>query len=108
MKPRTINRSKTTQYLLTNGQFSFASLRESRHATEEDVAQVIFAAATDNTDQLRYVATDDIKPWVSASVKPQSSLYGVYEIAIGNEVVNSRSTLMPTIGDDIQRYWQAG
>lgn len=42
----------------------FAGLRASRTATEEEVARVVFAAATDGTDQLRYVATDDIKPWV--------------------------------------------
>ena len=42
----------------------FANLRSSRSATVEDVAKVIFAAATDGTDQLRYVATEDIKPWV--------------------------------------------
>jgi NAD(P)-dependent dehydrogenase (short-subunit alcohol dehydrogenase family) len=44
----------------------FAGLRASRTATEEDVAKVIFAAATDGTDQLRYVATEDIKPLVKA------------------------------------------
>ena len=35
-------------------------------ATEEGVANVIFEAATDGTDQLRYVATEDIKPLVAA------------------------------------------
>jgi hypothetical protein len=35
-------------------------------ATEEDVASVIFEAATDGTDQFRYVATEDIKPLVAA------------------------------------------
>jgi NAD(P)-dependent dehydrogenase (short-subunit alcohol dehydrogenase family) len=44
----------------------FDRLRASRSATEEDVARVVFAAATDGTDQLRYVATEDIKPWVRA------------------------------------------
>ncbi len=44
----------------------FAGLRASRSATEEDVARVVFAAATDGTGQLRYVATEDIKPWVKA------------------------------------------
>jgi NAD(P)-dependent dehydrogenase (short-subunit alcohol dehydrogenase family) len=44
----------------------FAGLRADRKATEEDVAQVIFRAATDGTDQLRYVATDDIQPLVKA------------------------------------------
>lgn len=44
----------------------FADLRTQRLATEEDVAEVIFAAATDGTDRLRYVATDDIVPLVKA------------------------------------------
>ncbi|MFZ6647777.1 SDR family oxidoreductase [Undibacterium sp. TJN25] len=44
----------------------FAGLRGQRLATEEDVAKVIYQAATDGTDQLRYVATDDIKPLVKA------------------------------------------
>jgi len=44
----------------------FAGLRGARLATEEAVAQVIFDAATDGTPQLRYVATEDIKPLVKA------------------------------------------
>jgi NAD(P)-dependent dehydrogenase (short-subunit alcohol dehydrogenase family) len=44
----------------------FASLRAARLATEEDVAEVIYNAATDGTDRLRYVATEDIKPLVRA------------------------------------------
>jgi len=44
----------------------FAGLRAARLATEEGVAQVIYDAATDGTSRLRYVATDDIKPLVSA------------------------------------------
>ena len=40
----------------------FAGLRESARATEADVAKVIFEAATDGTNQLRYVATADILP----------------------------------------------
>jgi NAD(P)-dependent dehydrogenase (short-subunit alcohol dehydrogenase family) len=44
----------------------FAGLRGARLATEEGVAEVIYAAATDGTDRLRYVATEDIKPLVSA------------------------------------------
>lgn len=73
----------------------FASLRESRHATEEDVAKVIFVAATDNTDQLRYVATDDIKPWVNARRETSEARYGVYEIAIGSEIVSGRAIHVP-------------
>jgi NAD(P)-dependent dehydrogenase (short-subunit alcohol dehydrogenase family) len=44
----------------------FAGLRAARLATEEDVARVIFEAAADGTDRLRYVATEDIKPLVKA------------------------------------------
>lgn len=44
----------------------FAGLRAARLATEDDVAQVIYDAATDGTDRLRYVATEDIKPLVRA------------------------------------------
>jgi NAD(P)-dependent dehydrogenase (short-subunit alcohol dehydrogenase family) len=44
----------------------FAGLRASRKATEEDVAKVIYEAATDGTKQLRYVATADILPLVKA------------------------------------------
>jgi NAD(P)-dependent dehydrogenase (short-subunit alcohol dehydrogenase family) len=44
----------------------FDGLRAQRLATEEHVAEVIFSAATDGTDQLRYVATNDIAPLVEA------------------------------------------
>jgi NAD(P)-dependent dehydrogenase (short-subunit alcohol dehydrogenase family) len=44
----------------------FARLRGQRLASEEDVAKVIFEAATDESDQLRWVATEDIKPLVQA------------------------------------------
>lgn len=44
----------------------FAGLRANRLATSADVAKVIFDAVTDGTTQLRYVATDDIKPLVDA------------------------------------------
>ncbi len=44
----------------------FAGLRGERLATEADVAKVIFDAATDGTNQLRYVATADILPLVKA------------------------------------------
>ncbi len=43
----------------------FDGLREaSGRATSEDVARVIYLAATDGTDRLRYVATDDIRAFV--------------------------------------------
>jgi NAD(P)-dependent dehydrogenase (short-subunit alcohol dehydrogenase family) len=44
----------------------FAGLRADRLASEEDVAQVIYQAATDGTSRLRYVATEDIKPLIKA------------------------------------------
>jgi NAD(P)-dependent dehydrogenase (short-subunit alcohol dehydrogenase family) len=44
----------------------FARLRGQRLASEEDVAKVIFEAATDESDRLRWVATEDIKPLVQA------------------------------------------
>jgi NAD(P)-dependent dehydrogenase (short-subunit alcohol dehydrogenase family) len=44
----------------------FAGLRGERLATEEDVAKVIYEAATDGTNRLRYVATKDIEPLVKA------------------------------------------
>ena len=44
----------------------FDGLRADRGlATSEDVAEVIFHAATDESDQLRYVATEDIKPLIA-------------------------------------------
>ena len=45
---------------------TFAGLRASRLATEGDAAGVIFGAATDGTDRLRDVATEEIKPPVKA------------------------------------------
>jgi NAD(P)-dependent dehydrogenase (short-subunit alcohol dehydrogenase family) len=53
----------------------FAGLRASRLATEEDVAKVIFAAATDGRDQLRYVATEDIQPLVKARRETSEQQY---------------------------------
>jgi NAD(P)-dependent dehydrogenase (short-subunit alcohol dehydrogenase family) len=44
----------------------FAGLRANRFATSEDVAKAIFTAATDGSEQLRYVATEDIRPLVDA------------------------------------------
>ncbi len=35
-------------------------------AAAEEVASVIFEAATDETDQFRYIPTEDIKPLVVA------------------------------------------
>ncbi|WP_298368527.1 SDR family oxidoreductase [Azospirillum sp.] len=54
----------------------FAGLRASRAAaTSEEVAEVIFTAATDGTDQLRYVATDDIRPLVAARRETSEANY---------------------------------
>jgi NAD(P)-dependent dehydrogenase (short-subunit alcohol dehydrogenase family) len=54
----------------------FAGLRASRaDATSEEVAEVIFTAATDGTDQLRYVATEDIKPLVRARRETSEAEY---------------------------------
>ncbi|MCU1758571.1 SDR family oxidoreductase [Pseudomonas sp. 14P_8.1_Bac3] len=44
----------------------FEGLRGERLATSQEVAQVIFDAASDGTDRLRYVATQDIEPLVKA------------------------------------------
>jgi NAD(P)-dependent dehydrogenase (short-subunit alcohol dehydrogenase family) len=50
---------------ITGAAAIFDQLRQNRGlATSEEVAEVIYNAATDGTDQLRYVATDDIKPFV--------------------------------------------
>jgi NAD(P)-dependent dehydrogenase (short-subunit alcohol dehydrogenase family) len=53
----------------------FGSLRDVATATEMDVANVIFRAATDDTDQFRYVATDDIAPMVTARRESSESDY---------------------------------
>jgi NAD(P)-dependent dehydrogenase (short-subunit alcohol dehydrogenase family) len=53
----------------------FAGLRAARLATEESVAQVIYDAATDGTGQLRYLATEDIKPLVSARRETSEEQY---------------------------------
>jgi NAD(P)-dependent dehydrogenase (short-subunit alcohol dehydrogenase family) len=53
----------------------FAGLRGQRLATEEGVAKVIFTAATDGTDQLRYVATEDILPLVKARRETSEEQY---------------------------------
>lgn len=53
----------------------FDGLRAARLATEEDVARVIFQAATDDSDQLRYVATEDIQPLVTARRETSEQAY---------------------------------
>jgi hypothetical protein len=53
----------------------FDGLRAQRLATSEDVAKAIFDAATDGTDRLRYVATDDIKPPIKARRETSEEAY---------------------------------
>lgn len=56
----------------------FAGLRAKRLGTEEQVAAAIFRAATDGTSQLRYVATEDIKPWIQARRETSEERYMKY------------------------------
>src|SRR5580658_6763371 len=60
---------------VTHTQAVFAELRASRHATQEDVARVIFEAATDGKNQLRYLATTDIAPLVKARRETSEAEY---------------------------------
>jgi NAD(P)-dependent dehydrogenase (short-subunit alcohol dehydrogenase family) len=53
----------------------FAGLVAKALATEEDVAKVIFEAATDGADRLRYVATEDIVPLVRARRETSEESY---------------------------------
>lgn len=54
----------------------FAGLRASRAgATSEEVAAVIVDAATDTSDRLRFIATDDIKPLVAARRETSEEAY---------------------------------
>lgn len=54
----------------------FAGLRAARaNATAEEVAEVVFTAATDRTDQLRYIATDDIRPLLAARRESSEAEY---------------------------------
>jgi NAD(P)-dependent dehydrogenase (short-subunit alcohol dehydrogenase family) len=53
----------------------FDGLRSARLASEQDVAQVMLAAATDGTRQLRYVATEDILPLVKARRETSEESY---------------------------------
>ncbi|ATB28201.1 SDR family oxidoreductase [Melittangium boletus] len=54
----------------------FAGLRDNRSgATSEDVARVIYEAATDTSDRLRYVATDGIKQLVKMRRETSEDAY---------------------------------
>ncbi|KQV36347.1 SDR family oxidoreductase [Rhizobium sp. Root1204] len=66
----------------------FEGLRKSRGlATSEEVAEVIFGAATDGTDQLRYIATEDIKPLIEKRRGSSESEYMTF----------MRSRMMPKL-----------
>ncbi|WP_044562259.1 SDR family oxidoreductase [Azospirillum sp. B4] len=57
-------------------QETFTGLRAARAgSTAQEVAETIFTAATDGTDQLRYVATQDIKPLVAARRETSEERY---------------------------------
>ncbi|KSJ03929.1 short-chain dehydrogenase/reductase [Pseudomonas aeruginosa] len=53
----------------------FQGLAEIATATADDVAAVIYGAATDGTEQLRYVATKDIEPWVRSRRETSEAEY---------------------------------
>lgn len=53
----------------------FERLRSQRLSSEEQVAAVIFGACTDNTAQLRYVATEDIRSLVTARRESSEAEY---------------------------------
>ncbi|MDP0500030.1 MAG: SDR family oxidoreductase [Verrucomicrobiota bacterium JB022] len=56
----------------------FARMRDERRGTEEEVAQTIYAAVTDGTDRLRYVATKDILPIVQARRETSEEAFMAY------------------------------
>jgi NAD(P)-dependent dehydrogenase (short-subunit alcohol dehydrogenase family) len=53
----------------------FDNMRSGPMGTEEQVAECIYTAVTDGTDQLRYVATDDIKPLIHARRETSETEY---------------------------------
>jgi NAD(P)-dependent dehydrogenase (short-subunit alcohol dehydrogenase family) len=53
----------------------FGTMRAARLATAEEVARVIVEAASDESHQLRYVATKDIEPLVKARRETSESRY---------------------------------
>lgn len=60
----------------------FAKLRASRgRATQEEVAEVILTAATDGTRQMRYIATDDIKPLIAKRREASEAEYRAHMLA---------------------------
>ena len=53
----------------------FENMRSGPMGTEEQVTECIHIAVTDGTDQLRYVATDDIKPLIHARRETSEAEY---------------------------------
>jgi hypothetical protein len=53
----------------------FDGLRSARLASSEDVANVILEAASDGTDRLRYMATQDIEPLMKARRETSETEY---------------------------------
>jgi len=64
--------------VVAGSQAVFGELSAAATATAEDVAKVIYDAATDGSDRLRYVATDDIKPMVKARRETSEEEYIAY------------------------------
>jgi hypothetical protein len=62
----TIDRHQKTVGSGTRDATAYSCPESRSGATSEDVVEVIFTVATDGTDQLRYAATEDIKPLVAA------------------------------------------
>lgn len=60
---------------IAEAQEIFAGLRAARLATSEDVAQMIFDAASDGTDCWRYVTTPDIEPLFKARRETSEDRY---------------------------------
>ena len=54
---------------------AFDGLRSARLSTSDDVARVIVDAASDGTDRLRYLATEDIAPLVQARRETSEEAY---------------------------------
>jgi hypothetical protein len=47
-------------------------------ATGDDVAKIIYEATTDGTNQLRYVPTEDIQPYVRARRETEEDSYRAF------------------------------
>lgn len=74
------NDETLVEYQPVIGAFAAASARPGRHSSPPElVAEVIYAAATDGTDQLRYVAGDDAKQILGqrAAVDDETFIAGI-------------------------------